>query len=348
MKDVIALGLFSGGLDSILACRTVAEQGIRVIGLKFVTPFFDNYLLGCKEKYQKEMQEKYELQVEVIDLSQGYLQLLHNPEHGFGKNFNPCIDCKIMMLRTARELMATYNASFLITGEVVGQRPMSQRRDTMRVIERDSGCSGLLLRPLSALLLPPTPMEEKGLVDRAGLHRFAGRGRKPQIELAARYGITDYPNPAGGCILTDRNLGARIKALYNGDIILSDEDLSVEDVRLLLVGRQFQIGGKYWLVVGRNERENELIRSLQKKGDWLLSMENHPGPTALLRSAEETVLPDERENVLQYAAGIVVRYAKKVAGVHVAAEVCVEKDDSMVCRSFEPLDEEVVSSWQIT
>ncbi len=347
MKDVKALGLFSGGLDSILACRTVAEQGITVIGLKFVTPFFDSYILECREKYQAEMQDKYGLRVEVVDLSRDYLQLLHNPVHGFGKHFNPCIDCKIMMLRRARRLMAVYNASFLITGEVVGQRPMSQRRDTMRVIERDSDCTGLLLRPLSALLLPPTPMEELGLVDRDRLHRFAGRGRKAQMELAARFSLTDYPNPAGGCILTDPNLGTRIKALYNGDLRLVDGGISAEDVRLLLVGRQFQIEGRHWLIVGRNQEENKRIVSLQEKGDWLLSMENHPGPTALLRRAEDNVVTEDRESVLRSAAGVVTRYAKRVAGRHVAAEVCVDMGDSKTCRSFEPLHEEVVSSWQI-
>ncbi|MCL1980594.1 MAG: thiamine biosynthesis protein, partial [Proteobacteria bacterium] len=216
MSETVALGLFSGGLDSILACRTVADQGVRVMALKFVTPFFDHHLLGEQKKYAEAMRGKYGLEVSVIDISEGYLRLLDNPVHGFGKHFNPCIDCKILMLTRARELMDTYGASFLLTGEVLGQRPMSQRRDTLRVIERDSGCTGLLLRPLCAKLMEPTRAELDGLVDRERLHGFSGRGRREQKRLAARLGITDYPAPAGGCLLTDPNLAGRIKHFYQG------------------------------------------------------------------------------------------------------------------------------------
>ena len=191
--------------------RVVAAQGIKVVALKFVTPFFDYDLLANKEAYVAEVKHKYGLDVELVNLSEGYLDLLRNPAHGFGKNFNPCIDCKILMLTRARELMAHYNASFLVTGEVMGQRPMSQRKDTLRLIERDAGCTGLLLRPLSAKLLAPTRAEQEGFVDREQLFGFSGRGRKPQIELAKAFGIKEYPNPAGGCILTDCNLGGRIE-----------------------------------------------------------------------------------------------------------------------------------------
>ncbi len=183
MSDVRAIALFSGGLDSILACRVIMAQGIEVIGLKFVTPFFDHDLLQDEAAYAQEMQQKYGIDVRVVDISEGYVRMLEQPVHGFGKNFNPCIDCKIFMLRQARRLMAEYGASFIITGEVLGQRPMSQRRDTLRVIERDSGCEGLLLRPLCAQLMNPTQAETQGLVDREQLHRFAGRGRKEQKNL---------------------------------------------------------------------------------------------------------------------------------------------------------------------
>ncbi|PIE58527.1 MAG: thiamine biosynthesis protein [Desulfobulbus propionicus] len=348
MQQLIALGLFSGGLDSILACRTVAEQGVQVIGLKFVTPFFDSHLLECKEEYQREVRAKYGLKVELVDLSRGYLSLLHNPTHGFGKYCNPCIDCKILMLSTARSLMASYGASFLVTGEVVGQRPMSQRRDAMRIIERDSGCTGLLLRPLSAQLLPPTFVEAEGMVDRARLHGFSGRGRRPQMELARRFGMTEHPNPAGGCLLTDPNLGSRIKALFQGSLGGAGDRLSLEDVHLILTGRQFQIHGKHWLVVGRNQGENQRIRALCREGDWLLATTTHPGPTALLRRAAATVAREEQETVMCQAAGIVVRYSKKVDNRPVPAEVQIERGAQSECRQFMPSDEDLVRSWQLS
>ncbi|MDH3349691.1 MAG: thiamine biosynthesis protein, partial [Desulfobulbaceae bacterium] len=206
-KKTKALGLFSGGLDSMLACRTIMEQGIQVIGLKFITPFFDDHLREQEEQYRAEVYEKYGIDVRLVDLSEGYLELLRNPAHGFGKNFNPCIDCKILMISTAKKLMAEYGASFMITGEVLGQRPMSQRRDALRVIERDSETDDILLRPLCAKLMKETKAEREGLVDREKLHSLSGRSRKGQKELAASLGITDYPNAAGGCLLTDVNLG---------------------------------------------------------------------------------------------------------------------------------------------
>ncbi|MBU4393918.1 MAG: thiamine biosynthesis protein, partial [Proteobacteria bacterium] len=164
MSQITALALFSGGLDSILACRVVAAQGIRVVAVKFVTPFFDYELLASRDAYQEEVFKKYGIEVLIEDLSDGYLDLLHNPQHGFGKNFNPCIDCKILMITRARAMMTSLGASFLVTGEVLGQRPMSQRRDTLQVIERDSGAQRSLLRPLSARLLPETEAEAQGWI----------------------------------------------------------------------------------------------------------------------------------------------------------------------------------------
>ncbi|MDH3330482.1 MAG: thiamine biosynthesis protein, partial [Desulfobulbaceae bacterium] len=166
MKEVTALGLFSGGLDSLLACRIISSLAIRVVALKFITPFFDDHLRDTEKQYRESIWNKYEIDVRVVDLSAGYIELLRNPKHGYGKHFNPCIDCKIFMLHKARELMQEHHASFLFTGEVLGQRPMSQRRDTLRVIERDSGCEDILLRPLCAKRLPETKPEREGLVDR--------------------------------------------------------------------------------------------------------------------------------------------------------------------------------------
>ena len=289
MSKRVALGLFSGGLDSILACRVVADQGVRVIALKFVTPFFDSDLLADRDAYAQAMQEKYGLEVHLVDVSTGYMRLLENPAHGFGKHFNPCIDCKILMLTRARELMAAYGASFLLTGEVLGQRPMSQRRDTLRVIERDSGCTDILLRPLCAKLMPPIRAEQEGLVDRERLYAFSGRSRRQQKLLAAQLGITEYPTPAGGCMLTDINLAPRIKQYYNGLFSLSEQPRTVEDIKLLVIGRQFKLDEDVWFVVGRDERENSQIEAMRGPDDWLLWMTVRPGPLGLLRYARQKV-----------------------------------------------------------
>jgi len=343
----VALGLFSGGLDSILACRVVADQGVRVVALKFVTPFFDHDLLTRPDEYAAAMHRQYGLSVEVIDISEGYLRLLDNPTHGFGKHFNPCIDCKILMLTRARELMPAYCASFLITGEVLGQRPMSQRRDTLRVIERDSGCEGLLLRPLCAKLMAPTPAELEGLVDRERLFGFSGRGRKQQKRLAAELGITDYPTPAGGCMLTDPNLAARIKHFYHG-LFSFGERRAVDDVRLLTVGRQFKLDDDTWFILGRDERENERLEAMRGPDDWLIRMTSRPGPLGLLRHARQTVAGSNREAaVIRQLAGLVVRFGKKMEGGIAAAEVTIDKGTDREQGVFAPLADDQFAAWRI-
>jgi hypothetical protein len=347
MRDVCAIGLFSGGLDSILACRVVAAQGIRVVALKFVTPFFDHDLLAQKAAYTVAMKRKFDLEVEVVDISEGYVQLLEKPVHGFGKHFNPCIDCKIFMLRRARELMPGYGASFLVTGEVLGQRPMSQRRDTLRVIERDSGCEGLLLRPLSAKLMTPTRAEIEGWVERERLHGFSGRGRKEQRQLAAEFGITDYPAPAGGCMLTDPNLAARIKHFYQG-LFSFGRQRAVDDIRLLSIGRHFKPEGDVWFILGRDERENDRLEALRRPGDWLVRMTTRPGPLGLLRHAEETVASSLKEGeIVERLAGIVVRYGKKVVDGPAEAEVMIDRGGDIRCQYFAPFLGDEIEAWRI-
>ncbi|MGD9947583.1 MAG: thiamine biosynthesis protein [Desulfobulbus sp.] len=347
MSGVRAIGLFSGGLDSILACRVVAAQGIRVVALKFVTPFFDHDLLADEAAYAHEMERKYGLEVHVVDISKGYVQLLEKPAHGFGKNFNPCIDCKIFMLNRARELMDHYGASFLLTGEVLGQRPMSQRRDTLRVIERDSGCEGLLLRPLCAKLMSPTRAEIEGLVDREQLHGFSGRGRRSQKQLAVEFGIKDYPAPAGGCMLTDPNLAARIKHFYQGLFSFGNQRV-VEDIRLLSVGRHFTLDADVWFILGRDERENNRLEAMRAPGDWLIRMTIRPGPLGLLRHAAETVDGCEKETeLLDRLAGIVVRYGKKVVNESAGAEVMIDRGTQIVNRWQEPLLGDEIDAWRI-
>ena len=348
MTQITALALFSGGLDSILACRVVAAQGIRVVAVKFVTPFFDYELLASREAYREEVWQKYGIEVLIEDLSDGYLELLHNPRHGFGKHFNPCIDCKILMLTRAKEMMASLNASFLVTGEVLGQRPMSQRRDTLRVIERDSGADRFLLRPLSAKLLPETEAEARGWIDREKLLDMNGRGRSRQIALAKELGIVDFPAPAGGCILADPILSRRIARIYQGDSIVSVEDITVEDVRLLLMGRQFLLPGGGWLILGRNAPENARLLTLAQENDAVLFMPVRPGPTALLRRAAICYEDNARlQGALQLAASLVVRFGKKNKDAPPEGEVQISVGGEAQTVTVLPLADGVFQGWAL-
>ncbi len=346
MKKIKALALFSGGLDSILAARVVAAQGIEVVAVKFVTPFFENDILTDVEVYQEKIREKYSINVIVEDISEGYLELLHNPTHGFGKNFNPCIDCKIFMLSRAKEMMAELGASFLITGEVLGQRPMSQRRDTLNVIERDSGSRTQLLRPLSAKLMNPTQAELDGLVDREQLYNFSGRGRSRQIALAKEFGIEDYPAPAGGCILADPILSRRIKKVYDGDFVIAPEEITADDIRMMLVGRQLLLPGGGWLILGRDERENDRMEKLVTDDDATFFMEERPGPFAVLRKA--AVCYDDaakRDSDIRITASLVVRYGKKVKDGQKGADVGVKLAGQAYEIFAEPLEDKIFQSW---
>ncbi|HFC97465.1 MAG TPA: hypothetical protein ENJ40_03260 [Thermosulfurimonas dismutans] len=271
-----ALLLFSGGLDSTLAGKVLQEQGIEVVAIRFITPFFHWKWRGREEEFDRLLREKYGFRGIIRDISAEYLEMLRDPPHGYGSAANPCIDCKILMLRKARELMPEVGADFLATGEVVGQRPMSQRRNIMRHIEKEAGVEGLLVRPLSARILPPTEPEKRGLVDRERLYDFRGRGRKPQMALAERLGIHDYPTPAGGCILTDPAIGRRILELLS-----LRGGLSVREAELALIGRHFFEEG-FWLIVGRKEAENRRLRELAGPGDRLFRIRGVPGPTGLL------------------------------------------------------------------
>jgi len=347
MATVTALGLFSGGLDSILSCRLLMRQGIRVVAVKFVTPFFDHHLLADEGRYVRRMKKLYGIDVQLADLSMGYIDLLRNPAHGFGKHFNPCIDCKILMLTRAREMMPRVQASFLFTGEVLGQRPMSQRRDTLRIIERDSGCTGLLLRPLCAKRLDPTRAELEGLVDREQLLGFTGRGRRQQMDLAESFGISEYPNPAGGCVLTDPNLGERIQRFYQG-LFACGRNFTVNDINLLLVGRQFRLPGGHWLVLGRNKRENERIRTLVQDDDIVLRLVDRPGPTGLLRYApfpdSESAAPDQ---VLQDAASLIVRYGRKTDGKSLPGDVRLTCGAKELLLHATPMSRETLGQWKV-
>jgi len=348
MKKVRAISLFSGGLDSICATRLVMEQGIDVVALKFVSPFFGYDILRDPEKYRAEVLQKYGIDVRIVDISEDYLKMLRNPQHGFGRYFNPCVDCKIFMLNRARAMLKEIGASFLITGEVLGQRPMSQRRDTLNIIERDSGSRTMLLRPLSARLLKETAAETEGLIDREKLLDFSGRGRSRQIALARLFGITDYPSPAGGCILADPILSRRIARIYEGDFVVNPGNMSVVDIELMLIGRQFLLPGNGWLVLGRDEKENIRLAELQEKGDIHLHIEERPGPEALLRKADQLYSErDLQKQDILYAAGLIARYAKKTDGKPVGGTVLISNAETREELFVEPLEDKLFAKWKI-
>ncbi|OQX06484.1 MAG: hypothetical protein BWK76_26175 [Desulfobulbaceae bacterium A2] len=351
MSAVTALALYSGGLDSILACRLLQEQGIHIRALQFVTPFSQGNLLEAKAAtaYCARAASAWGIELALCDLSPETTALLRHPSHGFGRNFNPCIDCKILMMRRAREEMARFGASFLVSGEVVGQRPMSQRRDTLRVIARESGCDDILLRPLSAQLLPPTRPEREGLVERDRLLGLSGRGRAAQMALARHYGLVDFPEPAGGCLLTDPILGARIAGLYQGPFWFAPSEIQPRDLRLLLLGRQFRLEGGAWCILGRDEGENERLLSLRRQGDWILWMEERSGPLVLL--CREGLRPgaDPAGLATRQAASLVVRYGRKLDGITPPAQVRLETDDGGQPHFFEAraASAEELTAWRL-
>lgn len=299
MEHVKAICLFSGGLDSILAVKILEAQGIDVLAVKFVSPFFGSDSLESPESFVREVYEKWRVHLEVVDITEDYFPMLKAPKHGYGKNFNPCIDCKILMLRAAGEIMRNTGARFIATGEVIGQRPMSQRRDTMRIVERDSGMEGYLLRPLSAKLLPETIPEKEGLVDRSRLYDLSGRSRTRQMELAASFGIDDYPSPAGGCILTDPVLSKRIEY-----VVKTYREVDGRDIALCRIGRHLVWPDGTHLVIGRNQGENGRLSALSNIGSYLVRVVDFPGPLGLVKSGEIT--PERFKEI----AGIVARYGK--------------------------------------
>jgi tRNA-uridine 2-sulfurtransferase len=275
-----AIVLISGGLDSILAGRMVKEQGIEIIPLNFKIPFChrkkDNFSAG--KPLDALVREYLGSNLTTIDISNEFLKLLDKPAHGFGSNMNPCIDCKILMLRKAKELMLGLGARFVVTGEVLGQRPMSQHRQALMQIAKEAGLEGLVLRPLSARLLGKTIIENEGLVDSRSLLDFNGRSRKPQVELAKSFNIKEYAQPAGGCLLTDSEFAKRLKD------IIKHKELNLDNAGLLKIGRHFRISPEAKLVVGRDEGEDKELGVLAKDGDWLFYPDEQlAGPTSLGR-----------------------------------------------------------------
>ncbi len=305
-----AVVLVSGGLDSTLAALLLKEQGVEVHGIHFSTGFclsehkrtmsFFGAAQGEARPETQRAETNLRVDVRNVDLGEEYLETVLHPKHGYGANINPCIDCRIMMLRKAKSYADEIGARIVATGEVIGQRPMSQRRDTMRIIEKESGLEGRLVRPLCAKRLPPTEPEKQGLLDRARLLDFCGRGRRPQMELIASKGITDYPLPAGGCcFLTDRNYAARFRDLVAHS---AGRKLTRDDLVLLKTGRHFRLSPALKLVAARDEGECRFLE-LFSEGRVRFEAIDVSGPVAL----SDGPPPSKEEELL--CARIVARFS---------------------------------------
>lgn len=344
MAAVKAIGIISGGLDSALAVALIKRQGIDILGLHFYNGFSPN-AIKAEVVGQEELEAFIErkgaalkaslgIPVEVVDISEGYLDLLLSPDHGYGSQVNPCIDCRIDMLRKAALRMRSEEAAFVFTGEVLGQRPMSQHRGAMNTVERDSGLVGRLLRPLSARLLPETIPEREGLVDRSMLLDIQGRSRRRQMALAEELGITGYSQPAGGCTLTDENYGRKFREMLEHE---GPSGLTRPMAVLLSIGRHFRLESGSRLVVGRHQTENEYIER-NFEGEWLLEPVDCPGPTTLL-------LGEPAKGDIERGAAFTARYSdgKNEESVRIR----VVRGDEERLFDIEPASDEELDRYRI-
>lgn len=284
-----AIALFSGGLDSILAVELIRRQNIDVSCVTFVTPFFT-------AQKARECIRQISLPLLVEDITVEHLKILKSPRYGYGKNMNPCIDCHTLMLHRAGRIMEETGSNFIITGEVLGQRPMSQNKQSLYIVSKNSGYSDYILRPLSAKLLPPIKAERENLIDRSQLLSIQGRGRKEQMKLAANFGLTNSPPPAGGCLLTDPMFSRRLR-----DLFLYHGDRNIRDIELLKYGRHFRFSEDLKVIVGRNNADNESLNKIATTSDLVLTMTSFPGPLVLV--------PYGRDADKELAASLCVRYS---------------------------------------
>ena len=321
-KKPRAAALISGGLDSMLAAKVVLDQGVAVEGVNFFTGFCvegHTHAIRRKDRAKEKrnnalwVAEQLDIKLHMIDVVDEYKDVVLNPKHGYGANLNPCLDCKIFMVKKtlAKELVES-GFDFVITGEVIGQRPKSQRLDTMPVIATESGANDRLLRPLTALNLPPTLPEREGWVDRNQLYGFHGRDRKPQMALAAQFGFEDYAQPAGGCcFLTDAKYSRKLSDLWRAR---AERDYELDDIMLLKVGRHIRPAPHYKLIIGREEGENNFLAGYRKRFVNLRPA-SHEGPLTLIDGSVG-------ETDLQFAARIVARYSQGRDASEVQVDVC--------------------------
>jgi len=293
----------------LLAARVVQEQGVHVEGINFFTGFcVEGHTHAIREQHRDRPKrnnalwaaEQLGIKLHIVDIIEEYKDIVINPKHGYGANLNPCLDCKIFMVRKAREWMDAHEFDFIVTGEVIGQRPMSQRKDTMPVVARDSGAEERLVRPLCAKNLPPTLPEREGWLDRERMHGFSGRSRKPQIALAASYGFEDFAQPAGGCcFLTDRRYAVKLQDLWK---TRGRRDYDLDDIMLLKVGRHLRPRPHFKIIVGREEGENRFLEGYRKRFVHMIPS-SHVGPLVLLDG-------DVNTDDIELAARLTARFSK--------------------------------------
>jgi tRNA-uridine 2-sulfurtransferase len=330
-----AIALLSGGLDSSLAVKLMIDQGVEVIAINFTSPFCNctPRSAGCKHQ-ARLIADQLGVEIRMLPKGMDYLALVKNPPHGHGRGMNPCIDCRIYMLRKVKDQMAFLGASFVVTGEVLGQRPMSQHRKAIHTIEKESGLEGLILRPLSAGLFPPSIPEQEGIVDRESLLSLSGRTRRPQMDLADKLGIKDYPCPAGGCLLTDPIIASRLR-----DLFTYMPDFDITDIHLLRVGRHFRLHPDLKVVLGRDEPENDRIRSLLKPESVYIEPANFRGPSAIA-----STVPDESQE--QLIGEMIAYYSKDKMDQYVLLKQNAGGDDPTI-RVTRKMSPEIIETFQM-
>ena len=294
-KKVVAL--LSGGLDSQLAIKMMQEQGFDVSAVAIKTPFCDfDCGRGCGFEI-RERADDLDVNLKTVYLGDEYIEMLKHPKHGIGAGFNPCIDCRSMMFDAAKKHMEEIGAEFIISGEVLGQRPMSQHAPALRTIENESDLVGKIVRPLSAALLPETDPEKNGLIKRENLGMIRGRTRRGQLDMAKKYGIENPPNAGGGCLLTEPHFGIKAKDLFS-----HTKNPTINDIDLLKIGRHFRLDEETKFIVGRNKDENEMIKAISLPGDILLEAKDFVGPVSILRGSNA-------KQHLKFASSITLRYS---------------------------------------
>ena len=343
-----AVALISGGLDSLLAARVIQEQGIHVEGINFYTGFCvegHTHAIRAKDKNKDKrnnalwVAEQLGIKLHIIDISEEYKDVVINPKHGYGQNLNPCLDCKIFMVDKAKTWawMEEHQFDFVITGEVIGQRPKSQRRETMPIIAQESGIDDLLLRPLCAKHLPMTKPEREGWVDREQLYDFHGRSRKPQVALAAKFGFADFAQPAGGCcFLTDQSYSRKLADLWEAR---GERRYELDDIMLLKIGRHIRPNPRFKVVVSREEGENNYLEGYRKAFTNIRPL-SHTGPLALLDGT-----PNAED--LETAARIVARYSKGKTADQVTLQIEPVDGQPFVLNTKPFVAEEIPKNWFI-